>query len=309
MRYRRLDLNLLVALEALLTEKSVTRAAAKLNITQPAMSGALARMREYFEDPLVIQVGRHMELTPYAETLVAPIHDIIMRIDSAIASEPVFDPKQSQRHFSMTLSDYVIRVFLQDVLTDIYREAPGITFEFRQSSSRVQEELESGEVDFVIGPTIDVLSEHPQELLFEDDYTVIAWKDSTAVGDTLSFDEYLSLRHVVFRQPNRSAPWLERWFAQRYGNVRQIDVAAQNFDLLPHLVIGTDRIATVQSRLARLVLPMLPVKAIKPPIELPVLTEVMQWNVHRDPDPASQWLRAKIKQHAALMTPLGAPPT
>ena len=81
MRYRRLDLNLLVALEALLCEKSVTRAAAKLNMTQPAMSGALARMREYFEDPLVIQVGRHMELTPYAQSLVAPIHDIIMRID------------------------------------------------------------------------------------------------------------------------------------------------------------------------------------------------------------------------------------
>jgi LysR family nod box-dependent transcriptional activator len=305
MRYRRLDLNLLVALEALLTEKSVTRAAAKLNITQPAMSGALARMREYFEDPLVIQVGRHMELTPYAQTLVAPIHDIIMRIDSAIASEPAFDPGQSQRHFSMTVSDYVIRVFLLNVLTEIHREAPGITFEFRQSSARVQEELESGEVDFVIGPQIDVLPEHPHEALFEDDYTVIAWKDSTAVGDALTFDEYLALRHIVFRDPHRGAPWLERWFAQRYGDVRQIDVAAQSFDLLPYLVVGTDRIATIQSRLARLFLSNLPLKAIAPPIELPVLTEVLQWNVHRDPDPASQWLRAKIKQHAALLEPLG----
>lgn len=308
MRYRRLDLNLLVALEALLTEKSVTRAAAKLNITQPAMSGALARMREYFEDPLVIQVGRHMELTPYAQTLVAPIHDIIMRIDSAIASEPVFDPRQSQRHFSMTLSDYTIRVFLQDVLIDVHREAPGITFEFRQSSSRVQEELESGEVDFVIGPTIDVLPEHPNEVLFEDDYTVIAWKDSTAVGDTLSFDEYLALRHVVFRPSNRGSPWLERWFAQRYGDVRQVDIAAQSFELLPHLVVGTDRIATIQSRLARLVLPTLPLKAIAPPIDLPVLTEVLQWNVHRDPDPASQWLRTKMKERAALLPPLRMPP-
>ena len=304
MRYRRLDLNLLVALEALLTEKSVTRAAAKLNITQPAMSGALARLREYFEDPLIIQVGRHMELTPYAQTLVGPIHDIIMRIDSAIASEPVFDPAQSQRHFSMTLSDYVIRVFLQKVLVDVHREAPGITFEFRQSSARVQEELESGDVDFVIGPPIDVLPEHPQEMLFEDDYTVVAWKDSTVVGDTLSFDQYLSLRHVVFRDAHRGAPWLERWFAQRYGEVRQVDVAAQNFDLLAYLVVGTDRIATIQSRLARLVLPTLPLKAIAPPIELPVLTEVLQWNVHRDPDPASRWLRAKIKERAAQLEPL-----
>jgi DNA-binding transcriptional LysR family regulator len=301
MRYRRLDLNLLVALEALLSEKSVTRAAAKLNITQPAMSGALARMREYFEDPLVIQVGRHMELTPYAQSLVAPIHDIIMRIDSAIAAEPEFDPKQSQRHFSMTLSDYVIRVFLQDVLIDVHREAPGITFEFRQSSERVQGELESGEVDFVIGPEIDVLPDHPHEVLFEDTYTVIAWADSTAVGDTLTFDEYLALRHVVFRNANRGSPWLERWFAQHYGDARQIDVVAQNFTLLPYLVVGTDRIATIQSRLAQLFVKTLPLKTIAPPIELPVLTEVLQWNVHRDPDPASRWLRTKIKEHAARL--------
>lgn len=301
MRYRRLDLNLLVALEALLTEKSVTRAAAKLNITQSSMSGALARMREYFEDPLVVQVGRHMELTPYAQSLVAPVHDIIMRIDSAIESEPVFDPANSQRHFSMTVSDYVIRVLLQDVLMEIHREAPGITFEFRQSSARMQAELESGEVDFVIGPEIDVLPEHPNEVLFEDTYTVIAWADSNTVGDDLTFDEYLSLRHVVFGNPHRGAPWLERWFTQRYGDARQIDVVAQSFDLLPYLVVGTNRIATVQSRLAQLFLKTLPLKCIAPPIEFPKLTELLQWNVHRDPDPASRWLRAKIKQHAARL--------
>jgi DNA-binding transcriptional LysR family regulator len=305
-RYRRLDLNLLVALDALLTEKSVTRAAAKLNMTQPAMSGALARMREYFEDALVVQVGRRLELTPYAQGIAAPIHDIIMRIDSAIASEPEFDPRKSQRHFSMTLSDYVIRVFLQDVLLDIHREAPDITFEFRQSSSRVQEELASGEVDFVIGPQIDVLSEHPHETLFEDNYTVIAWKDNTLVGETLTFDEYLALRHVVFGNPSRGTPWLDRWFSQRFGDVRQVDVVAQTFDLVPHLIVGTDRIATIQTRLARLAMRVLPLKLIAPPVEFPVLEEVMQWNVHRDPDPASRWLRAKIKQWAGRLEPLSS---
>ena len=134
MRYRRLDLNLLVALDALLSEKSVTRAASKLNITQPAMSGALARLRDYFEDPLVVQVGRQMELTPLAVSLVAPVHDIILRIDSAIATEPAFEPRESKRHFSITASDYVIRVFLLDVLKRVHREAPGVSFEFHQST-------------------------------------------------------------------------------------------------------------------------------------------------------------------------------
>lgn len=301
MRYRRLDLNLLIALDALLSEKSVTRSAARLNITQPAMSGALGRLREYFEDPLVIQVGRQMELTPLALSLVAPIHDVIMRIDSAIATEPAFDPRESRRHFSLTVSDYVIRVFLQDVLACTNREAPGISFEIRQSTNRVQAELESGDVDFVIGPEIDLLPDHPHETLFEDTYTVIAWSQSTLVGDTLSFDEYMGLKHVVFRSDKNSNPWLERWFAKRYGDVRRVDVAAPSFALLPYLVINTDRIATVQTRLATHYLSILPLKMIPPPLELPRLVETLQWNVHRDPDPASQWFRKLLREHATKM--------
>ena len=303
MRYRRLDLNLLVALDALLADKSVTRAAAKLNITQPAMSGALARLRDYFEDPLVIQVGRQLELTPLASSLVAPVHDIILRIDSAISIEPAFEAAQSKRHFTITVSDYVIRVFLLDVLGRLQREAPGISFEFRQSSGRVKEELEAGEVDFVIGPEIDLLSEHPHELLFEDTYAVVAWTGNSLVGDSLTLDEYLGLGHVVFRSEHHGNPWLERWFTSRYGEVRRVELAAPSFSLLPHLVVGTNRIATMQMRLARLYMLTLPIKMVPAPLEVPKLVEILQWNVHRDMDPASRWLRATLKAHAALLDP------
>ncbi|HZF15930.1 MAG TPA: LysR family transcriptional regulator [Steroidobacteraceae bacterium] len=298
-----MDLNLLVALDALLADKSVTRAAAKLNITQPAMSGALARLRDYFEDPLVIQVGRQLELTPLASSLVAPVHDIILRIDSAISIEPAFEAAQSKRHFTITVSDYVIRVFLLDVLGRLQREAPGISFEFRQSSGRVKEELEAGEVDFVIGPEIDLLSEHPHELLFEDTYAVVAWTGNSLVGDSLTLDEYLGLGHVVFRSEHHGNPWLERWFTSRYGEVRRVELAAPSFSLLPHLVVGTNRIATMQMRLARLYMLTLPIKMVPAPLEVPKLVEILQWNVHRDMDPASRWLRATLKAHAALLDP------
>jgi LysR family transcriptional regulator, nod-box dependent transcriptional activator len=303
MRYRRLDLNLLIALDALLVDQSVTRAAARLNITQPAMSGSLARLREYFEDPLVIQVGRHMELTPLAQSMVDPIHDVIMRIDSLIATEPDFDPSTTKRHFTISASDYVLRVFLQDVLARVHREAPGITFEFRQSAAKVQGELESGDLDFVIGPEAYLLPDHPHEFLFNDTYTLIAWEGSTVVGDSLSFDEYTALRHVAFRNEREGVAWFEHWFAGRYGAVRRIDLAVPSFALLPYLVVGTDRIATIQTRLARLAIQTLPLKLIPPPIELPILTEVMQWNVHRDPDPASRWLRSILREHAASFAP------
>ena len=301
MRYRRLDLNLLVALDALLAERSVTRAAAKLNISQPAMSGVLARLRDFFGDPLVVQVGRQMELTPLAQSVAAPVQDIILRIDSMIATEPAFEPRASKRHFSITVSDYVLRVFLLDVLQRLYREAPGVTFEFRQSSGRARDALESGEVDFVIAPEIDVLPEHPHMTLFEDTYTVIAWAGNSVVGDTLSFDQYMGLGHVIFRSEEQGNPWLERWFVRQYGDARRIEVAAASFSLLPHVLVGTDRIATIQTRLARKYVRTLPLKLIESPVELPKLVETLQWNIHRDPDPAGRWLRGKLKE-----TPLEA---
>ena len=92
--------------------------------------------------------------------------------------------------------------------------------------------------------------------------------------------------------------WLERWFAGRYGDVRQIDVSTPSFMLLPHLVVATDRIATVQMRLARTYLQTLPIRLVEPAFELPKLTEILQWNVHRDPDPAIRWLRSVLKERA-----------
>ena len=102
MRYQKLDLNLLTALRALLAEKSVTRAGEVVHVTQSAMSGVLSRLREYFGDPLIVQVGRKMELTPLAESLVEPVNDVLLRIDATIATRPEFNPLITRRHFSIS---------------------------------------------------------------------------------------------------------------------------------------------------------------------------------------------------------------
>lgn len=294
MRYRRLDLNLLVALDVLLTERSVTRAAAKLHVTQPAMSGSLARLRDYFGDPLIVQVGRQMELTPLAEALAGSVHDIMLRIDAAIATEPEFDPASSKRHFTIGASDYVIQVLMFDLIRSLAPQAPAVTFEFRQVTSHSMQDLAAGELDMVIGPEIDILSEHPNQPLFEDTYVVVAWKDSKVLHDDLSFDEYMGLGHVVFRSEHNGNPFLERWFLKQYGDSRRVEVIAHSFMLVAEAVIGTDRIATLQTRLARRLARTMPLRVIEPPLELPRLTEVLQWNSHRDAEPAHQWLREQI---------------
>jgi DNA-binding transcriptional LysR family regulator len=302
MRYRRLDLNLLLALDVLLAERSVTRAAAKLNVTQPAMSGSLARLRDYFEDPLIVQVGRTMELTPLAQALVGKVRDIMTRIDAAISTDPEFDPALSKRRFSIAASDYVARVLLLDVMREVHRSAPGITFEIRQTTQRGPAELESGELDMMIFPEIDVLDEHPHEPIFEDTYVVIGWRDSSVLNDDLTFDEFMGFGHVVFGNEHDTT-FLDRWFRRQYGDARRIETWVHNFMLIAHSVVGTDRIATVPSRIATEMARNLPLRLLQPPLELPRLVEVLQWPSHRDADPAHRWIRDRIRAAAARLAP------
>jgi len=303
MRYRRLDLNLLLALDVLLAERSVTRTAAKLCVTQSAMSGSLARLRDYFEDPLIVQVGRVMELTPLAEALVAPVRDIMTRIDSAISTDPQFDPATSKRRFSITASDYVVRVMLLEVLREVRKLAPQITFDIRQTTSRSAAELESGDLDMMIFPEIDVLDEHPHEPIFEDSYVVIGWRGSAALRDDLTFDEFMGFGHVVFGSEHQGATFLDRWFAKQYGDARRVEIWVHNFMLIAHSVVGTDRIATVPSRLATEMARNLPLRILQPPLELPRLIETLQWPSHRDVDPAHRWIREQIRIAAARLPP------
>jgi LysR family transcriptional regulator, nod-box dependent transcriptional activator len=112
MRFKRLDLNLLVALDLMLRLRSISRAAEQMNMSQSAMSNALTRLRQYFDDPLLVQVGRRLELTPRAEAMQDAVRDILVRVDAAISSEVEFDPAQSNREFSILLSDFTMQVLM-----------------------------------------------------------------------------------------------------------------------------------------------------------------------------------------------------
>src|ERR1700753_1546934 len=127
MHLNRFDMNLLIALDALLREKNVTRAGERIYLSQSTMSGALQRLRDYFGDELLVRVGRELELTPRAQTLVDPVRDILLRVQAALESEPSFDPATAARRFSIVMSDYCFLTFLRPVIKRLQEEAPGIT--------------------------------------------------------------------------------------------------------------------------------------------------------------------------------------
>lgn len=301
MRYQRIDLNLLSALDALLTERNVTRAAERMHMTQSAMSGVLARLRDYFDDPLLVQVGRTLQLSPRAESLIDPVRDILLQVDATLGVKPEFEPAVADRNFRIIASDYVSQVLLTDVLRRIAKTAPHLRFDVRPTYAGMAEDLDKGRVDFLVTPAHLALAEHPQQVLFDDTYHVIACQQNALLGATLDADQYRALGHVVYQEDKGSNPWFEQWYANQHGASRRIEVVAHGFLLMPRFVIGTARIATIQTRLAHQFVQAMPLRLLDPPFDAPRLTEVLQWHRYRDDDPGVRWVREQIAEVARSM--------
>jgi DNA-binding transcriptional LysR family regulator len=290
------DLNLLVALDALLTERNVTRAGNRLNLSQSAMSGALARLRHFFRDELLVPVGRQMVLTPVAEGLVTPVRDILLQIRGTLAAKPLFDPVTATRHLSLAVSDYVTEVLMADVLRLARRQAPYITFELRPVGRRAVEDLESGELDFLIAPDGYVSASHPTEILFEDTFTCVVWADNKVLGNTLTLDEYLQLGHVAVNVAGNEPPLnYDEQFLRRSSVRRRIEISVPTFSMAPQLVVGTDRVTTITTRLARKYAEILPLRLLPLPVAMPPMVEMLQWHQVHECDPAHHWFRSLLK--------------
>lgn len=300
MHFKNLDLNLLVALDALLTERNTTEAGRRIHLTQSAMSGALARLRDYFGDELLVQVGRKMVPTPLAETLAEPVREILLKVKSTLALQPSFDPATARRRFSLMMSDYVATVLMNDALQIAQRIAPHVQFEIISNDiADPFDTLERADIDFLLMPPKYLPKGHPSELLFEDPYACIVWSENREVGATISRERYLELGHVGVQFGRRRAPAIDEYFLDQLGVHRRIEVVAMNFNHVPQSVVGTQRIATVQRRLAQFYARYLPLRLLEPPFEIPPLGEAMQWPTCFDADPGSVWVRQLLRQAAA----------
>lgn len=302
MRYQRLDLNLLTALRALLTERNVTRAADSLCVSQSAMSGILARLREYFDDPLIVPVARRMEPTPLGESLIGKVNDLLLQIEATLGTKPDFEPAKSGRHFIIVASDYAISVLLLDTLRELHASAPGVTFEFRPPTRLAYQELESGEVDFIIAPEWYETKGFSSCALWDDAYCAVVDRDSTEFGDSVSLEQYMAARHVSTE--NRGPPMFEAWFDRRYSGGRRVEVRVPNFTLLPRLVIGTSRLATMHARLAAQVCEQWPLRRARLDFEAPPFVEMLQWHSYRDLDPGIVWVRERLQERSRLLPAL-----
>lgn len=294
MRFKNLDLNLLVALDLLLRERNVSRAAEKMHITQSAMSNALGRLRTYFADDLLVPVGRRMELTPRAELLREPVLDILMRIETSVAAMPEFDPSASSRIFRIFVSDYTLSTLVPAFLRMIAPHRYPISFEFRPQVDQPHRPLERGDADLLIIPREYASKDHPAEVLYEETFVCIADAAHPRLGERLDLETYCRERHAVMR-PATSAASFETKSMIDLGVERDVDAVTFSFASLPHLVAGTERLATVHARLARAAARHLSIRILDLPFHLPPMQQSMQWHTYRTNDPALIWLKDSMR--------------
>lgn len=298
MRFKHLDLNLLIALDAMLRERNISRAAERLHLSQSAMSNALARLREYFDDQLLVQVGRHMEPTPRAEALAEAVRDVLVRVDTAIVIQPEFIPAESNRVFRLLVSEYTTTVLIPVLLDLVWQESKNIGFDLLSQSSDPGRLLADGEADVLIMPNAYLGTGHPIETLYEDEYVCVVWEANSLIGNTLDIDDYLAATHVVAQMGPTRRSVFEDWFSQKFGTPRNVQVVTQSLTAPCRLVVGTDRIATVQARLAREAVKTLPLRILPAPFEIPKMVQAMQWHRYRTQDPGIVWLRDRLLEAA-----------
>jgi DNA-binding transcriptional LysR family regulator len=294
---RKIDLNLLVTLEAVLDERNLTRAAERVGITQPAMSGALGRLRKLTGDELLIRVGRGFELSPVGEELRPLVREALEQVERTLAASRQFDPSTSRRRFTVSISDYALFVLGQRLERRLTELAPGVEVAF--DSLPAPDDLASHLLrrDLVIGGAGRGIPGQRQQVFRDRFVCVVSDADTPLPGATASLAELAEL------------PYLSAWFGADVSTPADDALAEQGVLLqpaqqapgllaLPFLLPGTRMFAFVPERLARSMGPSLGLRTVATPLRIPTLVEAAYWHPVNAEEAGLRWLLGVLREIA-----------
>ena len=300
MNLRAIDLNLLVVLDALLREKSVSRAGEIVGLSQSATSAALSRLRDIFHDPLLVRVGRQLALTQHAENLVVPLRDALSKIQQTLMTQGGFDPQKDCRTFTISASDYAVLVLVAPLIKQLATEAPQVTIHLVPRSRDTAKMLHEDRVDVVIEPS-ELLAdnEFPSEPLLTDRWLCAADVANEFLGpsETISLETFLACPHLAYGIGADHQFNLADQHLARQGVDRHIAVTVESFILVPYLLRGSNLISLVLERAIR-ELSVTGVTGFEPPLNLPDIHERMFWHPRHTSDLAHSWLRKRLSETA-----------
>ncbi len=290
----KLDLNLLVALDALLSERSVTRAALVIGISQSAMSHALSRLRTTFADELLTRVPDGMRPTPRALALLAPMRAALAQIQELTAAQATFDPATADVTFSLGIPDSTEVLLMPQLVARLQSVAPGVKLLLHTTDRhRILEDLDSGRVDLGIGVFDQGQTHHKRRILNKESYLCVFNAELVGVTPPISLDDYVRLPHLLTSLVESAHGVVDEALA-KVGRTRTIALTSPRFNAMPFVVRQAPVIATMHSRLARFFGESMGLTVSPAPVELPDVSISMIWHSSNDTVPGQRWLRDTI---------------
>ncbi len=292
MRFHGLDLNYLATLEVLLVERNLTRAAERLNLTQPAISNALTKLREHFKDRLLVRRGRHMERTAFAEQLLPPLLNTLQQIRGVTTARPRFEPATESRAYRVVTSDFIATVLIGEAILQIAKLAPHVVVEHLPLTDESVGKLARGEADALICPDgPNALVGFAKRPLFSENFVCIAGKDNKTVGKSLSMEE-------LHRRPRLIPPY-RMYYPETLGlRPEGVPVLAMPFTAIPWFVARSDYIALVPERLAKLYESVIPIRRVRLTKPIASVTFVALCHPSNLVDSFKVWLLDQIERVA-----------
>jgi LysR family nod box-dependent transcriptional activator len=302
MHLQGLDLNLLIALDALLTERNVTRAAERVHISQSGMSAALDKLRYHFSDPLLERIGRNMELTARGRALADPVKTILSQIRELSDQSNVFDPSVARRIFRISATTYCCELLATPLISWLQQSAPLISVQFEELSADTADRILDGQIDFAItisARLLDKMQTHGEflrsEKLFTDRFVVAMSKNNPYTEDTISFDRLCELGYIETRFGGVIAGVSEQLWRQQPKQPHTCGWLP-NFLLTLHTVGRTDMTTILPSLLVALQGERYNVRALPVPFEMPILEERLYWHRRNDTDPGHRWMAQALER-------------
>ena len=297
MNLRQFDLNLLVALDVLLSERNVTRAGERLFLSQPAMSGILAKLRHSFQDELLVRVGRNLEITAFAAELVGPVHAAVQQIEDLLNQRRPFTPETASWSFQIAASDYVVFLILGALLKLLTQLAPNVSMRFVSLEPTAAERLSAGEIDFAVLPS-EIEPSLPSLPLFEDSWVCAIWAQHPHTRERFTIDEFLALPHLSFRLAGPDHGSVAENYFEELGCERRIVASTESFALAPFLLRGTTLVTLVPRRLGERLREAAEIRLVEPPFDVPPLREKLIWSPRFTASAAHTWLRNRLVEVA-----------
>jgi len=290
----RIDLNLFVVFDAIYTEGGITRASKRLSLTQPAISHALGRLRELFDDPLFIRQSKAMIPTPLARVMIDPVRQSLRGFEATLKRVDRFDPATARKHFTVGMRDVRELTMLPNLLRSVTRAAPFIDIAIvRAERKQLETELAAGTLDAAIDVRLALSDEVRRQPIHAERLVVVARPRHPTVKRELDLETYLSQEHILVSTRRRGFG-VEDYELSRHGLKRRIRLRCQHYFAACRVVSETDLILTMAERYARIVNRLFRNRVLPFPLEVPDYDAYLYWHVNAEADPANRWLREQL---------------